>query len=381
MSNRVSLPANHSTTTEGSKSADAESVPYQTDTDASLIHHLTHSAAPPDTPRILRLQRLLGNSATRQLVGMRTLPLAGIVNRKLDATTRRLRRDAASNNAVIEDSWTKLLTENGYIALDVKKVSIPTLIPYFEDNYKKLVSADADMDNIGRGLSANQQRNARDRIKDEIENYYGKILTAAEIRLNEANQLYDDCISAGIKVIQDYVKSKDRKFPGTNNPIPPDSGLKKHEKEKVLPPEIGKKRDPAIFWGTEEGFVRRVFELYHEDTRPKPAALSTTDAATLAVEKGYVNTQLAAWATVRAGAPGVNDGGTWGTSYTGAGTSYTNPPPLNAVVWNALRTWWIAKQYAFFTPSLTTSYSLKMDRVPPDTTLSNRFNYHVNVVV
>jgi hypothetical protein len=290
-------------------------------------------------------------------------PAPPMIQRRLDPTSRRLRRNAQGQ--IVEGKWKKLLREDGHSVESITKLEAAAENQqFFERAYEQLKDVDSDLDNLG-SLSDGQKKRRRTIAKDQIENLYGLILTRAEKELATTNALFDACIDEGVKVIKAHVASDKRKFPN-GNAIKKDEGLKAHEKNFDLPPLIRAKRDARLTWSSDEEFVEDVFKIYAEGNRPIAQQLSAAESASLQAEKQAVTTQLAVWATVSATAHGVNANGTWGTSKDGAtnDVDFRSLPKLNAAVWRELRRWWIAKDHSYVTPSETTDFSLKRGSRP-----------------
>lgn len=128
----------------------------------------------------------------------------------------------------------------------------------------------------------------------------------------------------------------------------------------------------------EEAVFKRFNALHGQGPAAAPAGLSVQDTQTLNNEKQGINNQLAIWQNLPPNAAGCNADSTWGTSFGGAVPGF-NPHHVNAAVWAKLRQWWGRKTGAYITPSLTTTWSLKMWRDVGNANLSPTFNYNVNV--
>jgi len=96
-------------------------------------------------------------------------------------------------------------------------------------------------------------------------------------------------------------------------------------------------------------------------------------------ERSMIEQRLAQWETKPKDGIGTNENGTFGTSFGGSGNSFKNNP-LPQAVYNALLEWWkTVPGPTWSTPSLTTDYSLKKERVKKEPNLSPRFNYHIEL--
>jgi hypothetical protein len=293
-----------------------------------------------------------------------------VVQRVLHPETRRVREEEKVD-------WQTLLKKNRFSARDVEKISARTAnVDYLTLRFNSLKDNDSEIDNLG-GLKPHQKQNKKNKYKDAIENDYGKILSFAEVKLDEANDAYELALNAAVNTVLAFKARADRKWE-SGKPLGAGKPLIKHEKETVLPPLIGAHYSAAIGWVTAEDFQKQVM-VGLSVASSAPPALSTADQLRVTNERAAVNAQLVAWATVAHDAPGVNENGTWGTSAGGAAGAFHINAAVSLAAWNALRKWWIRKAHAYVTPSDTSTWSLKMDRDPAVVGLSDRFNYHINV--
>lgn len=342
---------------------------YISATESDLIGELKRNPSHISPDQVLQLQRTIGNLATQKLISQTSSNGSSPIQRVLDPVTRRVRREESAD-------WQTLLSENGYSKLDIKKLSSEEIhVEYFEYHFKDLISIDHEIDNLG-GLRPSTKQKRKNKIKDQIENSYGKILTYAENKVDEANETYSSNLDKGVQSIRDYQKLNTRTHKN-GGAIQSGAALVKHEKDEILPPLIKVGYGAHVGWISENQFVKDVFARYRGENTPQAQQLSQTDNQTFTQEKDRINTQLAAWQNVAANAQGVNPNGTWGTSSTGS-QNFTISK-INSAVWQAIRKWWINKSNAYVTPSETSDYSLKMDRAMPDPTKSERINYHINI--
>jgi len=338
-------------------------------TENDLIGELKLNPSNISPDQVLQLQRTIGNLATQRFISQTSSNASPTIQRDLDPVTRRVRREESAD-------WQTLLRENGYSKLDIKKLLSEEIhVEFFEYHFRDLITTDREIDDLN-GLKPSTKRNRKNKIKDQIENSYGKILTYAENKVDEANDTYSSNLDKGVQIIRDYQNSDTRTRKG-GNPIPSGTSLVKHEKDEVLPPLIKVVYGAHVGWVKEDTFIKDVFARYRGENAPQAQQLSPTDNQRFIQEKDRINTQLVAWQNVAANAQGVNQNGTWGTSATGS--LNFNISVINPTVWQAIRKWWIKKSNAYVTPSETSHYSLKMDRAIPDPTKSERINYHINI--
>jgi hypothetical protein len=286
----------------------------------------------------------------------------------LNTVTRRLEKAS-------ESDWKTLVKANGITDGDLKKI-VALSDAALKKEYGILIDIDAELDSLTE--TQKTKTKVKNRIKDRIEGQYMRIIDLAKTFVEDANLAYNTRLKSAADGVAAFKAGTDRKFPAGGK-IKPNESLKKHEKDGPVKDLIAAiyGKDKVISWVTEDEFRTTVMAKYSEGVAAL-SAISATDNARLETEKTAINAQLSVWDTTAIDAPGTNDDGTWGTSAAGAGTHFA-VSKVNAIVWAKLKNWWMKTPTAFVTPSDTSTYSLKMDRNPPDDALSPRLNYHINV--